>query len=246
MADSSLYDTTVPTAGTVALAHQKILRLKRGGVFENIAGDINNLLVTRTPVTVQREVYGTKGVQSMDIIGYNVVTTFSAEGVRDANGQIAQPWLVDLVRAAAQIGAANKMDFQDFDALDESLPAFEGTYSVSYVPGNTGYADKALFNFTLTSDGVVDEITSPIAGTGIPIVESALPAGAAPGDQIAIRGYKFTGTTGVTIDAIAVAEFIVVDDNTLVIVVPATVSGSAPIVVTNAIGVSASFAYTAA
>lgn len=246
MADHTLYDTTVPSEGSVALAHQNILRVKRNGVFENVTGDINNLLPTPTPVTVQREVYGTKGVQSVDKIGDNWVVTFTAEGVRDSTGAIVQPWLIELVAVAGRKGDLNKVDIQWFDALDDALPAYEGSFSVSYVPGNTGYADKALFNFTLTSNGVIPPITSPIAGSLVPILESATPAGQTTGDLIVIRGYKLTGTTGVTIDGQAVAEFRVVDDNTLVILIPATVAGSAPIIVTNAAGASDPLPYTAA
>ena len=177
MADRTLYDTTVTTAGALALAHESIIRMKRNGVFENITGDVNNLLDTPTAVTVSREVYGTKGSQSSDAIAYNHVITFTAEGVRDNTGAIAQPWLVVLIKAAASKSPGNKLPFQVFDALDGSLPAFEGSFAVTYVPGNTGFADKRIYNFTLTSDGVVNQITSPIAGNGSPILESATPAG---------------------------------------------------------------------
>lgn len=246
MSDHTLYDTTAPTAGSVALAHQQIIRVKRNGVFENITGDVNNLLDTPTPVTVPREVYGTKGTQSSDNIAYNHVITFDVEAVRDANGAIAQPWLVPLLVAAKSKGAANKLEAQVFDALDENVPAFEGNFSVAVAPMNTGFADKGGYRFTFTSDGVVRDIVSPIAGTGEPVLESALPTLAAVGDQIVVRGYKLTGTLSATIDSIPVTEFIVVDDNTLVAVIPATVSGSAPISVTNGIGASTALPYQAA
>lgn len=247
VADHTLYDTTVPTAGSVALAHQQIIRVKRGGIFENITGDVNNLLDTPTPVTVNREVYGTKGSQSSDNIAYNHVITFDVEAVRDTTGAIAQPWLVPLLVAAKSKGAANKVEAQVFDALDENVPAFEGNFAVAVAPLNTGYADKGGYRFTFTSDGVVRDIVSPIAGTGEPILESASPAtGAAVGDIIVLSGYKLTGTTGLTMDGAVVTEFHTPDDNTLAFVVPATVSGAAPIIVTNATGPSATFAYTAA
>lgn len=247
MSDPTIYNATAPTDGSVALAHQQIIRVKRLGVFENITGDVNNLLDTPTPVTVQREVYGTKGTQSQDIIGYNHVITFDVEAVRDDNGAIAQPWLIALLNAGKSKGAANKLEAQVFDALDENVPAFEGTYSVAYLPLNTGFADKGGYKFTLTSDGVVEDITSPIAGTGEPIIESSLtPNGKTTGDVLVLRGYKFTGTTGITIDGQNATKFQVIDDYTLSVVIPATVSGAAAIVVTNAVGASDPFAYTAA
>lgn len=246
MADRTLYDTTIPTVGAVALAHESIVRVKLGGVFVNITGDVNNLLDTPTAVTVSREVYGTKGSQSSDAIAYNHVITFTAEGVRDNTGAIAQPWLVALIKAAASKSPGNKLPFQVFDALDSSLPAFEGSFAVTYVPGNTGFADKRIYNFTLTSDGVVNQITSPIAGNGAPVLESATPTGKTAGDQIVVKGYNLTGTTAITVKAISVLKFTVVDSNTIVVLLPATVTGSSPIIVTTAAGASTALPYAAA
>lgn len=249
MVDHTLYETTVPSAGSLALAHQKILRLKQAGVFMNIAGDINNLAGNPTPITVNREVYGTKGRQSQDIIGYNFAPSFSVEGVRDPQTKqlvAAQAWLVDLLNAAYAEGEDNKREFQWFDALDPRLPAFEGKFSVAVADLNTGYADKGGWTFTLTNDGVVERIESPIAGDGTAILESAAPAGQGPGDLIVVRGYNLLGTVSATIDGIAVDEIRAVDDNAVVLAIPAAVAGSAPIILTNATGASQPLPYAAA
>lgn len=249
MVDHTLYETTVPSAGSLALAHQKILRLKQAGVFMNITGDINNLAGNPTPITVNREVYGTKGRQSQDIIGYNFAPSFSVEGVRDpATKQLvpAQSWLVDLLNAAYSEGEDNKREFQWFDALDPRLPAFEGKFSVAVADLNTGYADKGGWTFTLTNDGVVERIESPIASDGTAVLESASPAGQAPGDLIVVRGYGLSTTVSATIDGIAVEDLRIVDDNAVVLLIPAAVAGSAPIIVTNATGASAALPYAAA
>lgn len=249
MADTTLYDTTIPTEGSVALAHQRIIRAKRNGVFENITGDVNNLALNPTPITVTREVYGTKGKTAVDIIGYSFAPTFTVEVVRDPLTKqviITQPWLVELLKVAYSTGEDNRRDFQIFDAFDENLPAFEGAYSVAVTESATGYADKLIYAFTLTSFGDIAQITSPIATDGKPVLESAAPAGRAPGDLLAIRGYRFSDVTAITVDGANVVEFTVVDDSTLVVLVPATVSGSAPIVVTNAAGASTALPYTAA
>ena len=247
MSDQTLYNTTAQTEGSLQLAHEKILRVKRGGVFENITGDCNNINGLPTDVTQGRENYGNKTTQSMEKIGENWVITTDVEAVRDETGAIAQPWLIALLNIAKSKGAANKVDVQLFDGKDENLPAIEGNFSVSVAPLKTGFAESGGYKFTFTSNGVVDYITSPIAGTGEPITESVSPAsGAAVGEIIVLRGYKFTGTTGITIDGAAVVEFTVYDDNTLAVLVPATVAGPAPIIVTNATGASAAFAYVAA
>lgn len=248
MSDSSIYDATVPTEGSVALAHQQIIRVKRSGVFENITGDVNNLLDTPSPVTVKREVYGTKGTDSSDIIGYSHVVTCDVEAVRDDSGAIIQPWLRALIKAGKSKGAANKVDLQLFDALDGSLDATEGSYSVAWVPLNTGYADKGGYKFTFTSDGVVRDVPSPVAGDGKPSVESIpTPNGKTVGDQLVIRGYNLDTVTAGTIDGANITKFTIVDANTMVVVIPATVAGAAPIILTNPNGASVTFdGYTAA
>lgn len=250
MADTTIYDTTAPSQGSVALAHERLIRLKMGGTFINITGDVNNLALNPTKIAVPREVYGTKGMPAEDIIGYSYAPTFNVEVVRDpVTKQIvaAQAWFKDLVKAAFEKGDLNKREFQLFtDALDETMPVLEGKFSVAYSEANTGYADKGVVTFTLASDGVVPQVPSPLASGGAPIIESATPAGQTVGDQIVIRGYKFTGTTDVTMDTATVTEFVVVDDYTMVLVIPATVAGAADVIVTNSVGASAAFSYTAA
>ncbi|SFN66127.1 IPT/TIG domain-containing protein [Mycetocola miduiensis] len=249
MADHSLYNTTTPSAGSLALAHQKILRVKLNGAWVNTTGDINNLAGNPTPIEINREVYGTKGRQSKDVIGYNFAPSFSVEGVRDPVTKkivAAQAWLVDLIKAAYSEGEDNKREFQWFDALDEDLPAFEGKFSIAVSDLNTGFADKGGWTFTLTNDGVVDRIVSPIAGTGIPILESATPAGQSVGDLIVVRGYGLASAVSATIGGEPVTELRIVDNYAAVIQIPAAVAGSAPIIVTNAAGASLALPYNAA
>ena len=242
---STIFDTTVVTEGTLALAHEEILRVKRAGVFENITGDVNALVNTPTPITVQREAYGLKGTDSTNVLAYTQVITFTVEGVRDALGRIAQAWLVELLKVARSTGAGNKLDAQTFDGRDETLIALEGSYSVAAVKSTTGFKDKLVWAFTLTSDGPVGIITSPIAGTGIPIIESALPTQAVASDNVYCRGYNVANITAATIGGVAVTSISQIpgEPNIVVLEVPAGVAGSAPIVLTNAIGASTAFGY---
>jgi hypothetical protein len=250
MADTTLYDTMAPSVGSVALAHQKLIRMKVAGVFINITGDVNNLAFNPTKITVPREVYGQKGRPSEDVIGYSYAPTFDVEVVRDpATKQIvaAQAWFKDLVNAAFSEGEENKREFQLFtDALDEDMPVLQGRFSVSWNGGNSGFADKGVITFGLASDGVVPRITSPLAGEAIPTLESATPVGRAPGDLIKVRGYKLSGVTAATVDGQEVEQILAVDDYTLGILIPEGVSGSAPIIVTNAAGASEPLSYAAA
>lgn len=69
------------------------------------------------------------------------------------------------------------------------------------------------------------------------------------GELVIITGAHFTGTTGVTFDAVAVGDFTVLSDTQLAVVTPAGTAGAADVVVTNATGASTTgtgdFTYTA-
>lgn len=107
--------------------------------------------------------------------------------------------------------------------------------------GGTAGADLTTATVTLVSTKPVFTDTA----AAVPVITGALPSGAAVGDQVVLSGYNFTGTTDVDFDAVA-ADFVVVDSHTLVAIVPATITGATDITVTNATGVSAAHAYTAA
>jgi hypothetical protein len=250
MSDPTLYETTVPSNGALALAHEKLIRMKTGGAFINITGDVNNLALNPSEVNQTREVYGTKGLPSKQVTGHSYAPTFAVEVVRDpVTKQIvgAQDWFVELYRAALSKGPANLKEFQLFtDAFDERMPVLQGLFSVAVAELNTGHADKGGFTFTLTSDGPVPEITSPLAGTGVPIIETVSPAGQAPGDLVKVTGYHLGSLTAATIDGQTVLERLPIDDYTLALLVPSGVSGSAPVVLTNPQGASAAAPYTAA
>jgi hypothetical protein len=88
-----------------------------------------------------------------------------------------------------------------------------------------------------------DDGSSPAA----PAVTSHSPAGSvgtAGGDILYLTGTNFTGTTGATVDGTAVLDFVVVDDQHLIITVPAKAAGSRNLLVTNATGTSTAYALT--
>lgn len=249
MSDPTLYDTTVPSVGSLVLAHEKLIRAKIGGVFLNITGDVNNLALNPSEITQNREVYGTKGRTSKQVTGHSFAPTFAVEVVRDpATKQIvnAQAWVIDLLNAAYSTGIDNIREFQLFtDAFDSRMAVFQGKFSVAVAELNTGYADKGGYTFTLSSDGVVDRIPSPLAGTGAPVIEAVSPTAQGVGDLIKVTGYNMGSVTGATIDGVTVAEILNVDEFTVALLIPAGVTGPAPVTVTNPLGTSTAFAYTA-
>lgn len=248
MTDTTIIDSMVATDGTLGNAYERILRMKRAGVFETILGDANNFNPVPTAITQQREVYGNKGRPAVEKIGDSWVVSFNVELVRNPITKAvaaAQAWLVELVNIANRTGGANKADFQWFDAYDPALPAHEGTFNVVVVDQYTAYNEKAGYTVTLTSDGVVDDITSPIDNNGAPIIESIpTPNGKTAGLSIVVKGYHFDTVTTATIGGVAATEVVHVDPFTLVLELPAGSAGAVPVIVTNPDGPSDAVNYT--
>lgn len=110
---------------------------------------------------------------------------------------------------------------------------------------------KNLESITATcgvTDGILNlSIANPIAGATVPVITSVTPSGAGAGAAIAIVGSNFTGTTGathVTIGGVNATSYTVQSDGLITAVMPAGSAGSAPVIVTNVAGASASFPYT--
>jgi len=81
----------------------------------------------------------------------------------------------------------------------------------------------------------------------VPTITAATPSAAAAGATVTITGTGFTSVTGaasVKFGATNATSYSVVSDTSITAVMPAGSAGSAAIVVTNAVGASAAFAYT--
>lgn len=124
--------------------------------------------------------------------------------------------------------------------------AYSGFATVTIGRGATGNADTGSWTITLTGKGKRTQIANPFAGWGaaVPTITAATPSGAAVGAQVTITGTGFLGTTLVKFLAVTAPVYSVIGGSTIVVVMPAGVAGSAPITVTNATGISASFPYT--
>lgn len=109
---------------------------------------------------------------------------------------------------------------------------------------------KGLAGATITvmGDGPLTIITNPLVGSQVPVITNVLPTLAAPGDIIRVYGNKFQSSaiSAFTIDAQPVLEYTIHSDNLIYAVVPASVSGAAAVIITNAAGASNTYAYTAA
>lgn len=77
-----------------------------------------------------------------------------------------------------------------------------------------------------------------------PLVAAATPATATTGSTLTVNGLNLAGTTGVTVGGTAATSLVQVNANRVTVTMPSGSAGSAPIIVTTAVGASPSFAYT--
>lgn len=123
--------------------------------------------------------------------------------------------------------------------------AFEGYYSPNWEPQGGGATDLESANFTLNGQGALIPVTNPLWVA--PTVTSALPSAAAVGTEVTVVGTGFSGLTGaaaVKVGGTNATSYIVDSTKQLRLIMPAGSAGSAPILIVNPWGTSASFAYT--
>lgn len=215
---------------------------------------ISNFNPTPTPKSQTAQSYDDFGADNADITGWNTNLAFAIQVNRNTGTGLYLPEieaLLERTRPSAK-GSLAVVEVRWYHKPEAGAPnpndAGQGYFTVGFTRANTG-ADGAveLLNFTLTGKGSAWEIVNPFTGwvSAAPTITTALPTGAATGDQVVLTGTGFQGTTAVTVGA-APADFIVISDSTLVIVMPAGVAGATTIVATNATGASVPFNYTRA
>jgi len=155
----------------------------------------------------------------------------------------------ELIRAARyQFGDANRLYVRWYDR-NGAPEAYSGRAMVDWQQSKTGIADLEEVTMTFKGDGILSAITNPYAAAAVPVIASATPSGVAAAGLVRITGGGFTGTvstTGVKFGGTNATTWDVISDSLIEAVMPAGSAGSAPIVVTNAAGASASFPYTRA
>ena len=119
----------------------------------------------------------------------------------------------------------------------------QGKAFVEWNRSKTGVGDIEEISVNFKGDGILTDIANPGSST-IPVVISALPAGAAAGAQVTVGGQYFTGATSVKFGAVAATAYTIVSDTTIVAVMPAGAAGSAPVTVVTAAGTSNALPYT--
>lgn len=210
---------------------------------------INDFKADDSPNLVDTSAYDTNGSGSFEKTFEDwtaAVTVF-----RRTDGAGVYDPAQELVRAATvgQFGNACRVGLRWYDK-NGGPEAYKGIAIVQWARANSGVKDVDAATITFTgTDLPLAAITNPGVAPVAPVVLSATPSGAAAGAQVTITGTGFTGVvpaTGVKFAAVTATVAVVLSDNTIVAVMPAGSAGSAPVTVTNTVGVSNALAYTRA
>lgn len=209
----------------------------------SVAG-ISDLSPNENPTLQSADDYDSGGFASFEktLTGWKIV----AKANRKNTSGVFDPGQ-ELIRTTRyQFGDQARMYVRWYDR-NGAPEAYSGRALVDWQQSKTGVADLEEVTMTFTGDGPVTSITNPYNAAAVPVLATATPSGVAAAGQVQITGNGFTGTvatTGVKFGGVNATSWIVVSDSLLVAVMPAGSAGSAPIIITNAAGASASFAYT--
>lgn len=219
---------------------------------------ISGFQPTPTPTTQDAQTYDDLGAANSDVTGWSWTLAFNVQVNRSiATGLYLAEVEALLARTKPTAkGEAAVIDVRWYHKPESGAAnptdAGRGFATVAYTRQNTGPAGEIeVLAVTLTGKGPYEEISNPFAGwdvdePSISTVTAAPPATnpAGTGDQVIITGVNFSGTTGVTIDSIAMASFTAISSTTIVAVLPSDDAGTVNVVVTTPEGASAPLAYT--
>lgn len=209
-------------------------------------GAIQDFAPAENPTNQAADVYDTNGANSFEktMYGWKTVVKFFRPTTANVPSDPGQA-IVEATRF--QFGTAARVYIRWYNKYGYTSGNYSGLALVDWQQSKTGVADVAEITATFTGDGALTPITNPYASAAVPVITSATPSAQTVGKQVSISGNGFVGTvatTGVTFGGTNASSWTVVSDNLIVAVVPTGTAGSAAIVVTNAQGASASFAYT--
>lgn len=213
---------------------------------------------TPTPTKQDAQTYDDLGAANSDITGWSWALAFNVQVNRSIATGLYLPEVEALLARTKPTakGESAVIEVRWYHKPETGAPnptdAGRGFATVAYTRQNTGPAGEIeVLAVTLTGKGPYEEIANPFAGWDVDVpsissVSAAPPATnpAGSGEMVIITGVNFSGTTGVTVDAIAVDEFTVISSTTIVAVLPTDDAGTVNVIVTTPAGASAPLAYT--
>lgn len=197
-----------------------------------------------TPNKQDSSTYDSDGWSSMEITMQAWSLTLKA--LRQPSAGVFPPAQEQVRACQGEFGDAARTGVRWYDK-NGAPEAYQGVAIVEWNESKTAVADLNEVQVSLTGDGVLSKIANPGNAAAAPVVLSATPSAVGAGGLVEIIGTGFTGTvtgTGVKIGGVSASSFIVVSDSVIAAVLPSGSAGSAPIIVTNAVGASNALPYT--
>lgn len=262
------YDPSLPAGSALGKSYEYGFDVYNGTAAAGLAADDSdplwlpvrralNVAPNMTPVTQTAQTYDDLGSQNDDVTAWNWTLGASAYVNRSTSTGLMVPELKTIYdRMGDTKGEGAKIAVRWYHKpSDGSAPnpdeSWKGTGTVAPTRGNTA-PDGAneLSNITFTGTGPAVRSTFLFVGWAdddtAPAITAITPAGQAADEQIRIDGSQFDGTTGVTIDAVAM-EFTLVSGSTIIATIPTgTLAGAADVIVTTPDGASPAVEYTVA
>lgn len=207
---------------------------------------LNDFAQAENPTQQASDTYDTNGYNSFEktMTGWKLTVKFFRPTTANVPSDPGQA-LIEATRF--QFGTSARIYVRWYDRYGYSTGNYSGYALIDWNQSKTGVADQEEVTVVFNGDGVLTSIANPYAATAVPTIISATPSGQTSGKILTITGSNFTGTiatTGVTIGGTNATSWVVQSDTMITAVMPTASAGSAPIVVTNANGASASFPYT--
>ncbi|QWT24940.1 IPT/TIG domain-containing protein [Subtercola sp. PAMC28395] len=221
-----------------ALARRFKVDVSVDGVSWTALRNINDFAPKENATNQSTDDYDNGGFAGFEktLTGWQLVVKFS----RDTTGNIpSDPGQLILENTRFQFGDAARAYVRWYDRNGATIGNWSGRALVDWNQSKTGIADIEEVTATLQGDGILTTITNPGVAAAVPNVITAAPPAVAVGGQVTLAGTGFTGTlatTGVKFGGVNATTWTVLSDSLIVAVMPAGSAGSAPILVTNAVG----------
>jgi hypothetical protein len=209
-------------------------------------GAIQDFATSENATTQAADTYDTNGFAAFEktMTGWKLVVKF----FRPTTANLpSDPGQAIIEAARFQFGTSARVYVRWYDKNGYSNGNYSGYALVEWQQSKTAVTDIEEVTVTFTGDGALTSIVNPYASPAVPVITSVTPSAQTVTNLISISGSGFIGTvptSGVTVGGVNSTGWTVVSDNLIVAKIPTGSAGSAPIIVTNAVGASASFAYT--
>lgn len=193
--------------------------------------------------------YDDLGSPNEDITGRGFATSFTALCNRSLSTGLYLPEMEKVMAAAKAKGEGAVLDVRFYHKPEIGTPnpndAGRAFVTVEITRSNTDNQGIETKSIALTGKGEYTPIPNPFAGWDVtaPVISGVTPEGEVTGGLITIVGAGLLGATSVTFDTIPATDYEVIDNATIIAVLPSDTAGPVPVVVTTAGGVSPSFTF---